>query len=93
MLKIRDSVDLKELEKFGFSIIPEGIYAKSIKKNRPMMDADLTETFIAVFEDRTLHKIEVWSYYHIVYNEKEKHLFRFQVKDLIQAELIEKVSE
>ena len=28
MLKIKDDVNLKELEKFGFKLIPEGIYAK-----------------------------------------------------------------
>ena len=90
MLRIKEDVDLKELEKFGFIIVPEGIYAKSIKRIRPMLDADLTEIFIAVFKDRTLHKVEVWSYYYKVYHEKEKHLFKFQIKDLIQAGLVEK---
>lgn len=90
MLKIKDDVDLKELEKFGFKMIPEGIYAKSLKIARSGRDSDMTEWFVTVEKDRTLKKFEVWSYLRIAYYQKEKHLFNWDVLDLIQAGYVEK---
>lgn len=90
MLKIRDDVDLKELEKFGFKLIPEGIYAKSIRQYVDV-GQNLTEYFITVEKDRTLKRFEVWSYLRNVYYQKEHHLFKFQIKDLIKANIVEKV--
>ena len=93
MWKIKDNVDLKELEKFGYKIIPEGIYAKSIKRIHPMQDANVTEYFIAVEKDRTLKKYEVWSYLNKAFYQKERHLFKFYIKELIKAGLVEKVDD
>lgn len=92
MLKIKDDVDLKELEKYGFKIIPEGIYAKSIKRIHNY-ESDFTEYFITVEKDRILKEWEVWSYLSVPYYQKEHHLFKFRIKDLIQAGLVEKVVE
>ena len=93
MFKIKDDVDLKELEKYGFKIIPEGIYVKSIKRIHPIGDANVTEIFIIVDKDRIIKKYEVWSYLNFAFYEKEKHLFKFQIKDLIKSNLIQKVGD
>ena len=92
MLKIKDNVDLKELENFGYAIIPEGIYAKSLGFWINGI-GDRIETFIAIEKDRTINKYEVVSYLRKVYEEKKKHLFKWNVKDLIKADLVEKVEE
>lgn len=92
MLKIKDDVDLKELEKLGYKIIPEGIYAKSIDFYIDNM-GDRHETFIAIEKDRTIRKYYVESYLFKVYKEKELHLFRWNIKDLRKAGLVEKVSD
>lgn len=92
MLKIKDEVDLKELEKFGYKIIPEGIYAKSIDLHINGI-GDKYETFIAIENDRTIKKYLVKSYLFKVYEEKELHLFRWNIKDLRKANLVEKVSD
>ena len=52
---------------------------------------DRHETFIAIEKDRTINKYEVVSYLRIAYMEKKKHLFKWNIKDLIKADLIEKV--
>lgn len=90
MLKIRDNVDFKELEKFGFKLIPEGIYARSV---RYWIDTigDRHEYFIAIEKDRTIKRYYVVSYLFKVYEEKERYLFKRNIKDLIQANLVEKI--
>ncbi|MBO5179290.1 MAG: hypothetical protein J6B87_02970 [Clostridia bacterium] len=92
MLKIKDDVDLKELEKFGFRIIPEGIYAKSTYSYVNGL-GDLTEYFITVETDRTLKKFKVCSYLKIVFSQIECHLFKWSVRDLIKASLVEDIKE
>ena len=89
MYKIKDDVDLKELEKFSYKIIPEGIYAKSKSVSIDTM-GDRHEIFIAVEKDRTIKRYHVESYLFKVYNQKEQHLFKKDIKDLIQAGLVEK---
>lgn len=90
MLKIKDDVDLKELEKFGYKVIPEGIYAKSINCYIDTM-GDRHETFIVIEKNRTIKRYYVESYLFKVYEEKEQHLFKRNIKDLIKANLVEKV--
>ena len=90
MLKIKDNVDLQELEKFGFKIIPEGIYAKSVDCYLDGM-GDRHEKFIAIEKDRTINKYYVLSYLFKVYEEKRLHLWKKDIKDLITAGLVEKV--
>ena len=71
-------------------MIPEGIYAKSLGF---WVDgiSDRHETFIAIEEDRTINKYEVISYLRKAYQEKKKHLFKWNIKDLIKANLVEKI--
>ena len=90
MLKIKDNIDLKELEKFGYKMIPEGIYAKSLISWTDIT-GNKTEIFIAIERDRTIKKYEVYSCYNVAFQEKEKHLFKWNIKDLIKADLVEKV--
>ena len=89
MPKIRDDVDLKELEKFGFKLIPEGIYARSIECWIDTM-GDRHEIFIAIEENRTIKRYYVESYLFKVYFQKEQHLFKRNIKDLIKANLVVK---
>lgn len=88
--KLKDEVDLKELEKFGYHIIPAGIYAKSINCYIDTM-GDRHETFIAIEKDRTIKRYYVESYLFKVYIEKEQYLFKRNIKDLRKAGLVEKV--
>ena len=79
MLKIKDNVNLKELEKFGFDFVVEGRireYRHRETKEQLIVDAETREIII---ED-----LSVWC---IIDNELEL-LF-----DLIQAGLVEKVIE
>ncbi len=48
MLKIKDNVDLKELEKFGFKLNSDKSYLLTIEK-------DNINTIIAIEEERTLY--------------------------------------
>lgn len=90
MLKIKDDVDLKELEKFGFNLIPEGIYARS-KKCWTDGISNRHEIFVAIEKNRIIKRYYVESYLFKIYEEKEQHLFKRDIKDLIQAGLVEKV--
>ena len=58
-----------------------------------MQDANVTEYFITVEKDRTLKKYEVWSYLNKAFYQKEKNLFKFYIKELIKAGLVEKVDD
>ena len=90
-LRIKDNVDLKELEKFGFSTYPNKIYSKSLGFYIDNLSGMRTEKFIIVDDNRNLRKYKVESYNFIAIYAKELHLFKRNVKDLITAELVEKV--
>lgn len=77
MLKIKDNVDLKELEKYGFEKDMTGTYCK---------DDILAYERVNIFvnNDRTFF-IE-WGWY-VMHNEEQE---RF-LQDLIKADLVEKV--
>ena len=80
MLKIKDNVDLKELEKFGFEMIND-IYIKNI---------DDRKFFIKCFEDTREVLIENSEYkfgWRLENNQLDA------LYDLIKADLIEKVSD
>lgn len=103
MFRIKDDVDLKELEKFGFKLIPEGIYIRN-KKYWTDGISNKHKIFITVEKDRTIKKYCVLSYLLKVYKQKEqylfkrnirdlhkeKHLFKKNIKDLIQAGLVKR---
>lgn len=88
MLKIRDNVDLKELEKFGFKkgkIYCFYYYSKDLYKDRvriaickPLQDFKDKQIFLDCIEDET----------YIYLDEYGEILF-----DLIQAGIVEKVEE
>lgn len=78
MLKIRDDIDLKELEKFGFEYmiyINQKVYKKIVGME--------TSNFI-IGEDRIIHYNQCSIYYNTLDN---------TLYDLIQAGLVEKVGE
>lgn len=81
MLKIKDNVDLKELEKYGFKFCERGFY----RYDRTLEDVPAWTIYIT----RTHHNIQI-----IVHNPctmaKELQCLLY---DLIQAGLVEKVVE
>lgn len=79
MLKIKDNVDLKELEKFGYEKDATGTYCK----NDRFADEGVS---IFVNEDKTFF-IE-WGWYVMRNEEQERFL-----QDLIKANLVENVGE
>lgn len=81
MLKIKDNVDLKELEKYGFEFERGTTYIKTFKCN---------DTYIVVSEcDLRIIDIEI----DIFDREYEINKIADTLFDLIQAGLVEKVSE
>lgn len=85
MLKIKDDIDLKELEKFGFeaSKCPSGNirYRKTIYE-----DGDLAYYYLDIFDcDREFHSI--WGTGYKIFIDIEF------IYDLIEAGLVEKVEE
>jgi hypothetical protein len=77
MLKIKDNVDLKELEKFGFGYYENGNY-KAYEKG------ELFRQFMCVeFDKRTLD----------IYTADDMGIDEDTLYDLIKADLIEKVSD
>lgn len=85
MLKIKDNVDLKELEKFGFEEVPCGDY---VKKFQDTMSGAIN---IRVFYDRMVYPISDLDIYNRG-NENEIKMYDL-LYDLIQAGLVEKVKE
>lgn len=82
MLKIKDNVDLKELEKFGFKNVSYKNYVYT-----PKVDIDLNEIWV----DGDTKKIDIIDYTHNVEYIIDENLDK--LFDLIQAGLVEKVSE
>ena len=79
MLKIKDNVDLKELEKFG--------YYKASMYGQPSYNKDLedNDTLAIIIETRKLF-LDTWGCIN------EKYLLKV-ADDLIKADLVEKVGE
>ena len=82
MLKVKDNVDLKELEKFGFKKVPM-IYVKTIeRKNKGFL------TFRKnIYVDEKTRKLDIQEGLFNVDKELET------IYDLIKADLVEKVEE
>lgn len=78
MLKIKDNVDLKELEKFGFKNL-ENCYYKDV-------DPDDGDWLLRI--DKKTREIKCWNFI----NGKTKNAEPY-IKDLIKANLVEKVGE
>ena len=78
MLKVKDSVDLKELEKYGFEL--SSMYG-SDAYNKFLIDGDILSVFI---DNRKLY-LDAW--------ETSEEYLLYVADDLIKANLIEKVDE
>lgn len=74
MLKIRDDVDLKELEKFGFELNGNEWYLKQLEDIDIFIKPISKVIIIACYEERDVEEIDT-------------------IYDLIQAGLVEKVSD
>lgn len=90
MLKIKDSVDIKELEKFGFKHIRNNYYRKDISF-RYAYFSDKETISIGISPQRELIKLKSFSCYGLTYLSKKIHLWKKDIKDLIEAGLVEKV--
>ena len=90
MLKIKDSVDLKELEKFGFKHNKNNYYRKDIS-NRYAYFNDKEIISIGISPQRELIKLKSFSCYGLTFLAKKIRLMKKDIKDLIQAGLVEKV--
>lgn len=80
MLKIKDDVDLKELEKYGFEEIT--LYGEKIYQKNSICCGEGVE--IDIREDKN---IDIYWGYYIIRGEEQK---RF-IQDLIKDDLVEKV--
>lgn len=85
MLKIKDNVNLKELEKFGF--VSGGLdYAY-----KTFEDSNYANVKFRIMSDRRIYLVDDED----IYNGGNKNVFDMQtlLYDLIKADLVEKVSE
>ena len=90
MLKIKNNVDLKELEKYGYKEYDTGRYEKEIALD------NLNTLFILVSRKKIMFRIEFRFFCGISntsYTQKEFGFFitRYHLKDLIKNKLVEKV--
>lgn len=92
MLKIKDNVDLKELEKYGFKTIYDTPLRNKNYAYIPKVDIDLNETWVnEIFVDGDTKKIYIVDYAHNVEYITDEVLDK--LFELIQVGLVEKVSE
>lgn len=84
MLKIRDDVDLKELEKFGYELLEYDNYYRKYEKDY-QVQINIFDRKILVFKKR---KNSNWGYYIGYSGEKEK--IKKYIQDLIKANLVVK---
>lgn len=83
MLKIKNNVGLKELEKFGFKDIVS-YYIKSVTRKRDIIIWKYNKEIVDYLKDNT-------TYSGYKYEGEYKHIIRPYIKDLIEADLVEKV--
>ena len=79
MLKIKDNVDLKELEKYGFTKPKYGCYEKLVKDNWNY------KMYIYITKDTRKIQVNTYDDYDVDLDDT--------LYDLIQAGLVEKVDE
>lgn len=83
MFKIKGNVGLKELEKFGFKEIVS-YYIKSVTRKRDIIIWKYNKEIVDYLKDST-------TYSGYKYEGEYKHIIRPYIKDLIEADLVEKV--
>jgi hypothetical protein len=86
--KLKENINENILARYGFEIIPEGIYAKSMDCFFTHL-GDREEIFCTLEKDRTFKKFFVVSYLRNVYEQKELKLRKKDIKELIDAEMVE----
>lgn len=102
MLKIKDNVDLKELEKYGFSYTSENKKFMSTYKSN-YTPFDINEMIFEIDSDRKIvYRLQNYSMYCNSLEELEQDYkmitedvekFKKITDDLIKADLVEKVDE
>ena len=86
-LRIKDNVDLKELEKFGYSCYNDGSYwYKYVTSKRRISIWEYDRHIDDDVVDRT-------TYSGFKYEGEYRHIIKPYIQDLIQAGLVEKVEE
>lgn len=90
MLKIKDNIDLKQLEKFGFELFQGASYIKEFDATMCVTDNMFHEIIIYV-ENRSIALNIVNSDYLMHTFNKELGGIEDTIFDLIQANLVEKV--
>jgi hypothetical protein len=83
MLKIKNNVGLKELEKFGFKDVVS-YYIKSVTRKRDIIIWKYNKEIVDYLKDST-------TYVGYKYEGEYKHIIRPYIKDLIEAGLVETV--
>lgn len=84
MLKIKDNVDLKELEKYGFNVDDENFIWKTVKCNIPRYNG----LDLIIFEKKVLENVNYYAHF----DYKDKSAFD-TLYDLIKDGLVEKVDD
>ena len=82
-LRIKDNVDLKELEKFGYKNIGN-VYFKTVTNKRVIRISEIGKEIIDYVIDSS-------TYSGYKYEGEYKHIIRPYIKDLIEAGIVEKV--
>ena len=88
MLKIRDGVDLKELEKYGF--VDDKIYGRKVKVKKMMAKEKWNAEIVEIDLITGQLQIFVDDEYYEIYTNSDTLDF---IYDLIKADLIEKVDD
>ena len=86
MLKIKDNIDLKELEKFGYEYSSSGYWYKYVTSKRRISVWEFNRIVDDDVVDRT-------TYSGFKYEGEYRHQVKKYITDLIQAGLVEKVVE
>ena len=88
MLKIRENVDLKELEKYGF--VNDEIYGRKVKIKRMMSSKEFNSEIVEI--DLITRQLQIFidDEYYEIYTKSSTLDF---IYDLIKADLVVKVEE
>lgn len=90
MWKVKDNVDLKELEKFGFKPYKNNYYKKDISF-KYVYSTDIETISILISPKREIKKVKLRFCFGYTYLTKTIRLFKKDIQDLIEAGLVEKV--
>ena len=96
MLKIKDNVDLKELEKFGF----EKSYSNGPSYTKRLSNGSITTGFILIKADHKINDLPIGNARELQFIKIDSDILShefdnmlFVIYDLIKADLVDKVEE